>query len=137
MTRPGGHILVVGFNALGVFGAMSFLGGLSGHKFWNNRLLSARRLADWMTLLDLSVQKVDYGFYRLPMKKRWLQRLSSKVEQILRLRQPALGAGFYIMLTKNEHLTLTPHKPLWAQKRPLVPLSSGNYSPSKNNKTIH
>ncbi|NRA41223.1 MAG: methyltransferase domain-containing protein [Pseudomonadales bacterium] len=136
VTRPGGHILIMGFNPLGALGAMSFFGNLSGHAFWNNRLLSARRLADWLTLLDLSVQQVNYGYYRLPIKTHLLRGVSSRLEQLLQKRQPSLGAGFYSLLAKNEYAALTPHKPRWHKQRPMM-LSPSPYSPSKSSKTIH
>ncbi|MCK5880894.1 MAG: hypothetical protein KAG18_03400, partial [Sinobacterium sp.] len=91
----------------------AFFGRFSTHPFWDNHMLSVSRLVDWLTLLDISVQRVDYACFQLPFNKPILTRFFSRLERALTARGLAFSAGIYVVAAKNEYIPVTPIKPRW------------------------
>ena len=113
ITRPGGDIIIVGFNPYSALGIVSLWGRVSKHKFWDNRMLSVSRLIDWLTLLDISAKKIEYTFFKLPINKVFLAAFFQRVDSFLSTKRVSIGAGIYMIHAKNEYLTVTPIRPAW------------------------
>ncbi len=111
ITVPHGHLVIIGFNPWSLLGAWSAMSGrLSSSSIWQNRLISMKRMYDWLSLLDLDLMSVDYCFYHSP-HPRILQKLSSFERLGQRYRLPF--GGSYVLVAKKEMATLTPHRPRW------------------------
>ena len=106
---PSGYMMVIGMNPFSFLGLWSLIGRFRRKNVWNNRLLALPRLADWLTLLGFSLESVQYGFYRVPLKKR-KGGDCSWFEKMLNHFQWPFG-GFYLVLAKKEVSTLTPIRP--------------------------
>lgn len=116
VLRPGGHILVIGFNPLSPWGlskALRFRPDIP----WNGRFISSRRVADWLKLLELHVEKVEFGLHFLP--SGWGRVLDSapRAEQLGRKLRSPFG-GVYVMLGVKRVLPITPLLPRWRPIRP-------------------
>ncbi len=137
VVRPGGDIFVLGFNPFSWVGLFSIIGSYAGHAVWNTRSLSLSRLADWLTLLDLSVQSAQFSFFRMPSQKRWFGKVTKKIDRIIKFRQLPIG-GVYLLTAKNEQLPLTPTKLKW---RPigqgLINQPVTQYYNGRNKKNLH
>jgi SAM-dependent methyltransferase len=110
VVLPSGHIVIVGFNPKSLFLPNMLLSRLFNKPVWQTQLLSADRLADWLTLLGFTVESVDYAYYRLPVRHRFAASLLDRIEQLCSRYQ--LGGGaFYLILARKDVSTITPIKP--------------------------
>jgi len=114
VLRPGGHMLIIGFNPLSYWG----LWRLFKRRIqipWRGRFISKPRLSDWLQLLDLQIDTVEYGLHFLPLKISSLLKRAAKFESFgSRLRSP-LGGAYFITCVKQV-APITPIVPKW---RPL------------------
>jgi SAM-dependent methyltransferase len=137
LVVPSGHLLIIGFNPYSFIGLWSLFGQYRGKTVWNNRLLSLSRVADWLTLLNFSVQSAHYGFYKLPINKLCLRKHPSWWQKIVNFLQLPFG-GCYVLLAKKEVSTLTPIKPKWHRNShaiiPMMEPSLYTPKPDKNTK---
>ncbi len=116
---PRGHLLVVGFNPWSMWGlCASIIRFFSAKPRWRFQYLRKGRLLDWLALVNMEAVAVYQGFYRPPMPQgggikylQWLERWGK------RLRLP--WGGFYLIVARKDHFSLTPIKPAWKQYRPL------------------
>lgn len=116
---PRGHLIIVGFNPWSLWGVCaSVLRLFTSRPRWRFQYLRIGRLLDWLTLVDMEAIDIYQGFYRPPLPQEkaikylhWMDRWGKR----LRL---ACG-GFYVIVARKDHLTLTPIKPTWQQYRPL------------------
>ncbi len=107
---PEGHAVILGFNPFSLWGVRRLLHARSRTAPWDARLLSARRVRDWLTLLGFDTLAVRYYCYRLPWT-RTLHRLTL-LERLGPKYWPA-GGGGYVLLARKRVSTLTPIKPSW------------------------
>ncbi|WP_444930567.1 class I SAM-dependent methyltransferase [Microbulbifer sp. SSSA002] len=115
---PGGHLLLIGFNPFSLLGLSRFLFSRGAYQRGNQ--LRAARIADWMNLLDLQAERVDRGFFRLPLQQRellsrtaWMERFGS------RLHLP--WGGFYIIVARKEVARVRAIKIDWrAERKPAL-----------------
>lgn len=116
VLRPGGYLLIVGFNPLSLWGMSKFVRIRAGAP-WNGRFISNRRVADWLQLLELHVEKVDYGLHFLPSRWRKVLQGAPDSEQLgKRFRSPFGGA--YLIIGAKQVLPVTPVLPRWRPLRP-------------------
>ena len=104
----GGHLVIVGFNPLSVWGLMNSLSpGSRQSSPWHASLLSLRRLTDWLKLLDFQVEQVHYGAYSLPLNSQRLIKWSGWMENTAsRLNWPT--GGIYAIAARKQVAPLTP-----------------------------
>ncbi|WP_444927380.1 class I SAM-dependent methyltransferase [Microbulbifer sp. TRSA002] len=115
---PGGHMLLIGFNPFSLLGLSRLLFSRGAYQRGNQ--LRAARIADWMNLLDLQAERVDRGFFRLPLQQKellsktaWMERLGS------RLHLP--WGGFYIIVARKEVARVRTIKINWrAERKPAL-----------------
>lgn len=114
----GGTAVVVSFNPWSLLGARR---ALHREGFpWSGHFIAPTRLRDWMNLLDLHPQSLDFGFYRPPVNHAGLRdRLGWMERAGERLRLP-LG-GFYIMTARKHPVGMTPLRPRRARRGLMLP----------------
>lgn len=110
VTLPGGRVFVLGFNPWSLQGVRTLYGRLSGRGIWQNRMLSAHRVSDWMELLGFETEPATYAFHRPPLA---LSGLPPTAPEASWLRRCPGGAVFLISAVKQV-ASLTPVKPRWA-----------------------
>lgn len=98
LVRPGGHLLLFGFNPWSLWGGAHLLGrGWMGEAGF----ISAARLTDWLALLGFGVEKPLTGCYRPPFRSaRWLERLQWLEQQGQRQSLPF--GGFYLLQARRQ-----------------------------------
>lgn len=106
-----GHLVIVSFNPFSCIGLWSLAGRVRTRSIWNNRLLSLSRLADWLELVDFRIQSVQHGFYRPPIGRPFMDRLSP-MERFFSRQQLPLG-GFYVVVARKQVSRLTPVRQRW------------------------
>lgn len=118
VLRPGGKLLVLGFNPMGAWGVRKLFGRRAGAP-WNARFISTPRLTDWLHLLDQFVENVFYAGHYLPLNYASLMRHADSWERLgIRINLP-LG-GIYFVISTKQVATLTPIVPRWRPLRPPV-----------------
>lgn len=132
---PSGQLVIISFNPYSLMGLWSIAHRLRGWGVWQNHLLSIRRLADWLTFMDFTVQSVQYGYYQPP-----LNGLSSfrAVEERLNHWQLPFG-GFYMLVAKKEISRLTPVKTrrIMPSKSIIPVMEPSLYRKKSGKKTLH
>ena len=109
-----GCLMICGFNPFSGWGARRVFARYLGRPAFppgTQRMLSERRLRDWVALLGFDVDSV-YGYLGLlPLKGR-APRLSDDGTPILEARpRAALTAGAYLLKARKRVPTLTPIRP--------------------------
>lgn len=129
IVRSGGQLMVVGFNPFGLWGLRRLLGARRGAP-WNSRFLSARRVQDWLGLLDCCVAPPRYGFFRPPIASaRLLDRMAFLEPVYERGIQIPLG-GFYCLVAEKRETGSLPLKPALPDRKVIaMPVANRNMSP--------
>jgi SAM-dependent methyltransferase len=106
-----GHVLVCGFNPLGPWGIRHLVS--RGHfPPPASRLLSERRLRDWLGLLGFEVTMARRYLFAPP----WTHRMSARSRAWLESRGPSFAAplaGAYLLKARKRVRGLTPIRPVW------------------------
>lgn len=120
VLRPGGHLLVVGFNPLSGWGLVR---GLSRRRAapWNARFLHLRRVTDWLKLLDLHVEQVRFGLHFLPLTYARMLRNAQRIEAFGNRLSSPLGGIYFIQGVKQ----VAPFIPIVPRWRPLRTATTG------------
>lgn len=115
VLRPGGQMLVVGFNPLSQWGLMR----LFRRKLdvpWRGRFIARHRLLDWFKLLDLRVDQSISGLHFPPLNISKLLGKANRLEDFgSRIGSPFGGA--YIISCVKQHAPVTPILPKWRPVR--------------------
>lgn len=98
LVRPGGHLLLFGFNPWSLWGVAHLLGrGWMGEAGF----ISATRLTDWLALLGFGVEKPLTGCYRPPLRSAgWLERLQWMERRGQNQALPC--GGFYLLQARRQ-----------------------------------
>lgn len=115
VLRPGGRLLIIGFNPLSVWGMCSLL-RWSCPTPWNARFISRHRLSDWLSLLDFHVTQVDYAGYFPPLGHPAMLSRSHQFDRWLGRFGNPTGA-FYLMVASKQRVPLIPVAARWKLMR--------------------
>ena len=111
VLRPGGQMLIIGFNPYSNWGFWK----LFKHKSdipWRGRFISKRRLSDWLQLLNLHIDSVDYGLHFPPVNYSRLLKRAQKIERLGRKIRSPLGGAYFLLCVKRV-VSMTPIFPKW------------------------
>lgn len=125
--RPGGSLVVVGFQPLGLWGLARLLRLNSREVPWIGRFIRPHRISDWLHVLACEVEGFEGGLYGLPLaggarKPRWLEALGSRF-------WPQHGA-FYVLVARKRAMMVRPLRPRFSlpQAAPnVVPVSMARW----------
>ena len=122
ILRAHGHVVVIGFNPLSLWGLARFF-NRSRHVPWSLRFLSPLRVDDWLALLQLPWQQRRVCMAEPPFRgMRWLQRMQFLDRVCQRLKLP-LGCFYVITAQKQVAAGLRQGKVRW-QRQPLAGLAA-------------
>jgi len=111
VLRPGGQMLIIGFNPMSYWGLWRVFKRRSTIP-WRARFISRRRLTDWLQLLDLDIKRVSYSLHFSPLKFAQLLKYAGRFEKLgARMASPFGGA--YFVLCVKQVATITPIVPRW------------------------
>ncbi len=123
VLAPEGHLLVLGFNPLSLWGLRRILPVNRQTPPWSGRYLGARRIADWMLLLGLTPRPYEsLAVLPPPLQRWWLQRHPSRVAD-----SQSLGPGLrwcggvnLVMGQKRVNGAVSPPLP-WRRRLEIIP----------------
>jgi len=112
VLRPGGRLVIVGFNPFSCWGVTRLLRRRKGSVPWRGHFLSVGRLHDWLTLLELKQDRTSSGFYRPPLHSASWRRRMEFVERWGERYHTNNGA-FVVIIASKETLAGTPVGRSW------------------------
>lgn len=115
VLRPGGQMLIIGFNPYSLWGLCKLFKRKVNIP-WRGRFISRGRVTDWLQLLDLHIDTVEFGLHFLPFKFTSLLKHAQRWEKMgSKLRSPLGGA--YCILCVKQVVPLTPFLTRWRSLR--------------------
>ena len=120
VLRPGGQMLIVGFNPVSHWGLWKLFKRRTRIP-WRGRFIAKRRLSDWLMLLSLHIEQVQHGLHFLPLSFASLLRQAGRMERLGNKMGMPFG-GAYIYLCVKQVVPITPIMPRWRplRSRPAV-----------------
>lgn len=116
---PEGRLIVVGFNPWSLWGIRRLFRGRADCSPWSGRFISIRRIHDWLSLLGFEIEHTQPLMFRPPLRQRVLMERLNLLERSGRRWWPALS-GVYVVEAVKRVSTLTPIKPLWKLRNPIL-----------------
>lgn len=115
IALPSGHVVIVGFNPLSLWGAYRPIGQLRELAPWCGRFIRPGRLMDWLTLLNFKIDRAQYTTYGLPVNG-YSGTIPDYRQGLSRNANWPFGA-VYVIVASKQVSRLTPIKPLWQRRR--------------------
>ncbi len=116
---PEGRVVIVGFNALSLWGVSGLVGQRRRRVPWCGRFLTPFRVRDWLTLLGFDVEAQEMLVFRPPWRRASLRRGVPLMDALGARFWPLLG-GVYVIRAVKRVATLTPLRPSWAKRSALL-----------------
>jgi len=123
---PEGRLVVLGFNALSLWGLWRPVRRGQGGVPWCGRFLTSFRVCDWLSLLGFDIELRETMMFRPPWRRALLRQFSF-LDTLGRRFWPVLG-GVYAMRAVKRVSTLTPLWTSWNRRRPV--LAAGAVEPT-------
>ena len=115
---PEGRLVLLGFNALSMWGAWSLVRRRQGRVPWCGNFLTPYRVGDWLSLLGFDIEMQEMMMFRPPWRRALLKELSF-LDSMGRRFWPLVG-GVYAIRAVKRVSTLTPMRPSWRSRRPVL-----------------
>jgi SAM-dependent methyltransferase len=121
VLRPGGRLLVCGFNPFSLWGARRLAAQLHGNPFGRFRFVSPLRLVDWLAVLGIEADEgIQYSMFRPPFTFGSFERRSLvRVRDALRRARLPFG-GIYFLMGRKTAAGVTPLRVV-PRLRPALP----------------
>ena len=117
VLRPGGRMLIVGFNPYSSWGLWRLFRRRSGIP-WGGRFIAPGRVADWLRLLDLQVDSIRYGLHFFPVRMKSLLGYARSWERIGQRINSPFGGALYHSLRQSGGAGDADHGEVAALARP-------------------
>lgn len=114
VLRGGGHLVVVGFNPLSLWGWRKMLARRPSGP-WRGRFLSRKRIEDWLEVLDFVVEEKQLGFFQPPFQNPALLSRFSALERF-GVGRVIPGGAFYVMVAEKRVGAKVRQRPVWRRK---------------------
>ena len=115
---PEGRLVILGFNALSLWGARGIVRRRHRPVPWRGSFLTPFRVADWLSLLGFDVEMQEMMMFRPPWRRALLRQMSF-LDSMGRRFWPFLG-GVYAIRAVKRVSTLTPLRPSWKSRRSVL-----------------
>jgi SAM-dependent methyltransferase len=128
---PEGYLIIAGFNPISAWGIRRLFSNKTRYP-WSGKFFSLSRIKDWLTLLGLEIECIQFSGYEMPINhQKWLRRFSF-MNRFGAKWWPMFG-GQYIIIAKKRVVNLTLLKPQWKKSllRPAVKV--GGHKKQKTN----
>ncbi len=134
VLRPGGHVMIVGFNPWSTWGLFRWLLFPWHRQPWLQRPLSPSRLADWLTLLDFAIIGLEATYAYPPLKRAGSDFYWKGWAWLLRRFCPQAGA-VYVLLARKQSVAMTPLKLLPKVRSVMTPVWLADSRPASRDAT--
>ena len=114
VLRPEGHVVIIGFNPLSIWGVNRLLKRKRGIP-WDGNFFALSRIKDWLALLEFETTQGRMIYYRPPLQSERLRDRLFFMEKAGDRWWP-MGAAAYMVVAKKRVFGMTPLQPEWASK---------------------
>ena len=114
---PEGHVVVAGYNAIGLMGAWSLVRRREAP--WNGRFYTASRVRDWLSVLGFDTVASEGCFFLPPLRSDRVLRSLRVFEKAGPRFWPHL-CGTWFLVARKRTATLTPLRPRWRTRRKAI-----------------
>ncbi len=121
VTLPLGHVVIVGFNPLSLWGIWRQFAKFGGKAPWNSRFIRPGRLMDWLNLLNFKIDRAQYAIYRPPVGK-YAGPVIDYSQGVSRNLNLPIGS-VYVIVAKKHIGAVRPIRPVWKTSRAFGRLS--------------
>ena len=124
---PMGHIVIVGFNPMSLWGGWRTIVRSTGRKGmapWNGAFIRPGRLMDWLNLLDYKIDRAQYSIYRPPVSQ-YLGEVNGYSDGVSRALNLPIGSVYVIVASKHIDAVRS-IKPVWSRGQTFGRLSAVN-----------
>ena len=124
-TLPMGHIVIVGFNPMSLWGGWRKIVRCMGCKSvapWNGTFIRPGRLMDWLNLLNFKIDRAQYSIYR-PPGGQYLGEVNDYSDGVSRALNLPVGAVYVIVASKHIG-AVHKIKPVWSRRHEFGRLSA-------------
>lgn len=113
VLTPEGHVVILGFNPISLWGLWRLLRRRRGGVPWNGGFLQLARVKDWLKLLDFEFTRGKMLYYRPPLASE------SAMDRLQFLDKAGdrwwpMGGAVYLLVAKKRVLGMTPLRPEWS-----------------------
>ena len=115
VLRPGGHMLIVGFNPYSFWGFWKLFKRKKNIP-WQGKFISKGRVSDWLKLLDLHIYSSSFCLHFMPVKMLKLLNRAESFENLGNKLHSSLGGAYFIHCIKQS-MPVTPIMPKWRSLR--------------------
>jgi SAM-dependent methyltransferase len=126
-TLPMGHIVIVGFNPISLWGGWRTILRSTRRKGtapWNGTFIRPGRLMDWLNLLDFKIDRAQYSIYRPPISQ-YLGEVNDYSDGVSRTLNIPVGSVYVIVASKHIGAVRS-IKPVWTRRKVFGRLSAVN-----------
>ena len=116
ILRPGGHVVIVGFNPLSVWGLYRLFSRKKDLPPWCAHFISHRRLSDWLKLLQMTELRHITGYHGQAFEKVTMRSRLTCLRNSIK-RSPAKNGAFTVMLARKDIAGMTPLRSGWTLRR--------------------
>jgi SAM-dependent methyltransferase len=116
---PEGHVVILGFNPVSLWGLSRVLLTWREHMPWRGQYYTLTRLRDWLALLGFDCMPRKGVFFRPPLANEKVMQKLMFMERFGQRCCPFISA-VYALTARKRMSTLTPIKPRWRTQRKLV-----------------
>ena len=117
-----GHLVMIGFNPISMMGLSKLVFARSQRAPWVGHFYTAKRLKDWLSLLDFKVTNAEYFGMRPPIQNMRVQQRMKFISKAEKIGLGRLG-GLQLFVAKKRELTLTPITQPWRPRRRMIPVN--------------
>ena len=124
-TLPMGHIVIVGFNPMSLWGGWRTIArctGYNGIAPWSGAFIRTGRLMDWLNLLDFKIDRAQYSIYRPPVSQ-YLGEVNDYSDGVSRTLNLPIGA-VYVIVARKHIGAVRSIKPVWSRHQAFGQLSA-------------
>lgn len=119
ISRPMGHLVIIGFNPLSLWGLWKMFAVASGYPPWNASFIRAGRLMDWLNVLNFRIDQAHYCTHGLPVNRGFLKgSVPDYTRGISRKTNWPFGA-IYVIVARKQVGAITPLRPQWEPRAAL------------------
>ena len=109
---PEGHLVIVGFNPVSLWGLTRSLTHWMGGAPWQGHFMSVSKMRHLLAETGCRVKVIKSFLFRPPVRNTWAFEQLLFLESVGRLMWPYPG-GVYMLVAQRQVIKLTPIRPIW------------------------
>jgi len=120
VLMPEGHVLIIGFNPMSMWGLCRLALAHRRTPPWTGRFLRLSRIKDWLAILGFESVSGSMVYYLPPLQSESIRKKLGALQKLGDRWWPMMAA-VYILVARKRQPGMTPITPAWKENRGLTP----------------